>query len=111
MIMIVIKFSLSFLLSIALMTSSLFAESNQGFRPKEGFVPNALTASSIAEAVLIEIYGKQQIEEQKPFIAELIEDQWVLKGNFVKDQDSRGGVFTIKINKNSGEILFISHGK
>jgi hypothetical protein len=31
----------------------------QGYRPKEGYVPDSTTAVKIAEAVLVPVYGKK----------------------------------------------------
>ncbi len=39
--------------------------------PKDGFVPTATVAVAIAEAVLIPVYGRQQIASERPFKAEL----------------------------------------
>ena len=46
----------------------------QGFQQREGFVPDKETATKIAEAILIPVYGKDSIEDEKPFTA-------TLKGN------------------------------
>ena len=37
----------------------------QGFKQREGFVPDKETARKIAEAVLIPVYGKDSIEDEK----------------------------------------------
>ncbi len=36
----------------------------QGYRPKEGYVPDAATAVRIADAVLAPVYGEKQIESE-----------------------------------------------
>jgi len=50
--------------------------SQNGFIPKDGFVPDAKTAVAIAEAVLIPIYGKEQINSEKPLKANLKDGIW-----------------------------------
>jgi len=41
----------------------------QGYKPRSGYVPDSASAIQIGEAVLIPIYGKKQIESEKPFTA------------------------------------------
>jgi hypothetical protein len=44
--------------------------------PKGGFVPTSTVAAAIAEAILVPVYGKQQIDSERPFKAELSGDVW-----------------------------------
>lgn len=100
----------------------LFAVSSIGFteeaihsyRPNEGFVPSEQTAKTIAESVLIQIYGKENIEKQKPFKVMLKDKTWIIEGSTPADRGGRiylGGVFTIHISKLTGEIFFLTHSK
>jgi hypothetical protein len=57
--------------------------------PKDGFVPNEQTAIQIAVAVWTPIYGKENIERQKPYKA------WLKDG----------------IQKSDAKIVRVSHGK
>jgi hypothetical protein len=54
---------------------STFCQS-QGLPPRAGYVPDSATAVRIAEAVLMPIYGKEHIESERPFIAELKDRVW-----------------------------------
>ncbi len=80
------------------------------YRPAAGYVPNEETAIKIAVAVWIPIYGKGQIEKEKPYKAVLRDGIWYVSGSlpagFVK-----GGVAEAEIAKDDGRILRISHGK
>jgi hypothetical protein len=42
--------------------------------PKRNYVPNSETAIAIAEAVFIPVFGKKQIESERPFRADLKND-------------------------------------
>ena len=44
----------------------LTAAEAQSYAPKDGFVPDAMTAVKIAEAVLTPVYGKEKIESERP---------------------------------------------
>lgn len=80
---------------------------NDGVQPKEGFVPDETTAILIAVAVLGPIYGHDEIEEQKPFTAELRSGVWVVQGSM----ENRTGVAEVNISKRTGTILRVVHGK
>lgn len=77
--------------------------------PSSGFVPDAVTAKRIAEAVWLPIYGKKVLSE-KPYQATLnSKDVWVVEGFLPKEMD--GGVAYIEISKRDGRILEVTHGK
>ena len=90
----------------------------QGLRPKDGFVPDAVTATKIAEAVLIPMYGEKKIESERPFDAELTDGIWTVSGT-LRCPDGQGGTTTrcvggtatVKISKSDGRILFMIHYK
>jgi hypothetical protein len=79
--------------------------------PEEGFVPNAETATRIAEAVCIPIYGERNIVEQRPFIAKLHDGRWFVSGSRPDDINLNGGLAEVVISKKDGCILSVSHGK
>ena len=81
--------------------------SQNGFIPKDGFVPDAKTAVAIAEAVLIPIYGKEQINSEKPLKANLKDGIWTVQGSLPKGWD--GGTAVVKIAKQDGRIIFVTH--
>ena len=98
------------LLSVAL-GMSLVAPSlaQHTFKPKAGYVPDQRTAVSIAEAVLVPIYGDKVIREKTPLRATLRDGTWIVAGTLPRGYV--GGVATIEINKDDGRILRVSHGQ
>ena len=79
-------------------------------------VPDKETAIKIAEAVLIPVYGEQQIASERPFKARLKGDVWTVEGT-LHCPDGNGGVTTncdggtavVKISKIDGRIIFMIH--
>jgi hypothetical protein len=98
-------------------------DENHGVKPSGGFVPDEETAIKIAVAVWTPIYGKQNIEDQKPYKAELKNNVWHVYGSLPPDKEikdkngnvfmetSLGGVAEAMIEKNTGQILKITHGE
>ncbi len=75
---------------------------------KDGYVPNAQTAISIAEAVWLPIYGEKVLNE-KPYTATLVGDSaWVVEG---KVYNGVGGAAYMEILKKDGKILKVTHFK
>ena len=99
------------------LAGSFFAESlglgePKSVVPKGGFVPTATVAVAIAEAVLVPVYGKQQIDSERPFNAELSGDVWDVTGTVACNPPGSicpGGAAEVKIAKKTGEILFMTH--
>ncbi len=95
-------------------TTMLFAESDKmSYKPKDGYVPDTVTAVKIAEAILTPIYGEKIINKEKPFNAELKDGVWVVKGtlNPPGGKIRFGGVAIVEISKSDGMILHVGHGK
>ncbi len=90
----------------------------QGYKPEQGYVPNSETAVQIAEAVLVPVYGRQKIESEKPFTAELKDGVWTVSGT-LHCPDGKGGVTThcvggvavVTISKADARILSMMHYK
>jgi NTF2 fold immunity protein of polymorphic toxin system component len=90
----------------------------QSHTPKDGFVPDSITAVKIAEAVLIPVYGKEKIESEPPFKAVLENGVWTGDGTLYCP-DGKGGVTTtcdggtaeVKLSKTDGRILRVIHYK
>jgi hypothetical protein len=76
---------------------------------KEGFVPTKEVAIEIALAVWKPIYGEKQLLKQKPYQAELKNGIWHVRGTL--PEGWKGGTAIARINKQTGCILFINHGK
>lgn len=67
------------------------------------------TVINIAEAVLFQIYGKENILMQKPYKTFKINNFWLIEGTL--EENFKGGVFQIIIDDRTGEIKRITHGK
>ena len=100
------------LAAILLLSSSTLAQepAPHSYVPKKGFVPDARTAISIAEAVWAPIYGAAQIKQERPLQAVLKGDVWVVTGSLPAGY-ARGGVALAEIAKGDARILRVSHEK
>jgi len=109
---------LTVLASTLLLTQLALCQTEAGYKPKAGFVPDSGTAVTVAQAVLTPVYGKNQIESEKPFTASLHDGVWTVEGT-LRCPDGKGGVTTecfggvavVKISKSDGRILYMLHGK
>ena len=79
------------------------------YKPQQGYIPDEKTAISIAVAVWIPIYGKEQIEKEKPYTAVLKNGVWYIAGSL--PEGWLGGVAEAEIAKDDGRIIRISHGQ
>jgi hypothetical protein len=82
-------------------------ENEKSIQPREGFVPNEQTAIRIAEAVLIPIYGEEDIRSQRPFRAALARGVWTVTGTL--PPRFLGGTAIVRLAKSDGRILFVIH--
>ncbi|MES2543762.1 MAG: YbbC/YhhH family protein [Bacteroidota bacterium] len=76
---------------------------------KSVIIKDRLTAIQVAEPILFGIYGKDNIESQKPYECYLIENYWIIGGALPKDM--LGGTFLIIIDARNSKVLKITHGK
>jgi hypothetical protein len=106
------------IIAIAVLAAGMAAADSQtqqvpSVRPKAGFVPNAETAVKVGEAVLMPIYGEDQIVGERPFKATLHGDVWTVTGTLHCEgppgTTCPGGTAVVKISKTSGQILFMMH--
>jgi hypothetical protein len=72
-------------------------------------IKDSSTAVKIVEPILFSIYGKENIENQKPYETYLIENYWIITGTLPKGM--LGGTFLIIIDARNSKVLKISHGK
>jgi hypothetical protein len=102
-------------LSLLSFISGIAASQNlaESYRPGEGYVSSEKTAKMIAEAVLVPIYGIDEINKQKPFKVVLKGKNWIVEGSTPADRGIKflGGHFTIHIARSTGEITHLSHSK
>ena len=104
------------LLTLALLMVGLAP--GQANRPRKGYVPDASTAAKVAEAVLIPVYGKEQIESEKPLAAKLKDDVWTVSGTLhCLDRKGAittlcdGGVAEVQISKVDAHVISMTHGR
>jgi hypothetical protein len=106
-----VKTSNAILTAASLIAATIvWSQSNQSYTPPNGFVPDAATASRIAEAVWIPIYGEAHIVAEKPFKVTLQGDVWKVTGKDLPP-DTMGGVAEAEISKKDGRILRVIHGQ
>lgn len=72
-------------------------------------IKDSLTATSVAEPILFEIYGKSNITKQRPYEIYHIKNYWIMTGTLRKD--CTGGTFQIIIDDRNSQIIKITHGK
>jgi NTF2 fold immunity protein len=96
----------------------VICQADPGYKPKVGYVPDAATAIEIAEAVLVPVYDKKQIDSERPFTAALKHGVWIVGGT-LRCPDGKGGVTTecdggvavVRISKSDARILYMMHSK
>jgi hypothetical protein len=76
---------------------------------REGFVPDPDTAEKIAEVILTRFYGEAGTKSEKPLIAVLQNDIWIVRSTL--PAGALGGTAEMHIRKGNGAILFLAHGK
>ena len=92
-----------------LVVSSSPVVAQRSYMPPSGYVPDADTAIKIAVAVWEPIYGRKQIQSQKPFRATLRNGVWTVHGSL--PPNTPGGVAEADISKKDGRVLRVIHGK
>jgi len=73
----------------------------------KGYVPDEQTAIAIAVAVWTPIYGKAQIENEKPYKARLSNGVWTVMGSLPAGYN--GGTAVAEISQADGRILKVIH--
>lgn len=87
-----------------------WTKEGKGYVPSDGFVPDKKTALRVAEAILISVYGEQQIAKEQPLEIALVDnDVWLIWGTMHKKV--LGGTAVIKISKRTGKVLYLGHGQ
>ena len=76
------------LVVILLLASASIAGEPNSYEPRKGYVPDVQTAIAIAVAVWIPIYGKEQIENEKPYKS--ISKKWDLDSDGLFAQRIQG---------------------
>jgi len=74
-----------------------------------GPVKDEADAIRIALDAWIPIYGRQEIENEKPYVAKLKNGIWTVEGSLPEGMD--GGVAIARIAQKDGKVLETGHGK
>jgi hypothetical protein len=86
------------------------ASSHSSAPPKAGMVPDASTATAIAFAVGVPVFGKKQMDGEQPFRADLQNGVWTVLGT-LHCASCDGGTLIVQINKSDGRILHLLHSQ
>jgi hypothetical protein len=88
-----------------------YALKNKPERNKMKFkvIPKKGNAINYAEIILFELFGKENIESEKPYQIYLIKDYWIMTGTLPKGL--KGGVFELVFDSWNGKVLILKHGK
>ncbi|MCF6295971.1 MAG: YbbC/YhhH family protein [Flavobacteriaceae bacterium] len=62
-----------------------------------------------AELILFDLYGKKEIESQRPYDVYKINEYWLLSGTLPKNK--RGGAFLLIIDSRDYRVIRLTHGK
>jgi hypothetical protein len=97
--------------ALALASTSTVTNAQSGYMPPKGFVPDAATATAIARAVLIPIYGAEHIRGEEPLVATREGDVWTVNGTLhcgaTISSNCVGGTARVKLSAKDGRILFL----
>ena len=95
------------------MDLSIYADGvdpNGVYNRPNGVIPNDSLAVEMAKIVLFPIYGRKNIEYQRPYQVTLVNNElWYVKGSL--PEKAAGGTFCIMINKSDGKVRGIFHEK
>ena len=72
-------------------------------------LPDKKTAISVAEPILFNGYGKDQIIAEKPYNVALIDGYWIMSGTL--PDGYVGGTFLIVLSEKNGRVIKMTHGK
>jgi hypothetical protein len=72
-------------------------------------IKTSFTAIAIVEPILFDIFGREQILEEKPYEVYHIDGYWYFSGTLPKK--SKGGTFEIMLSSRNGEIIRLTHYK
>lgn len=97
--------SISYIMSNDTSETISYAES---YKPTGGIVPNAKVALQIALPILVQVYGKQILNDMPVSITLTRKNNWLLAGHV---KSTLGGSFIMVINKETGQVLYLNHEK
>ena len=77
--------------------------------PVKGLIPNDKVAVAVAEPILSNIYGSDNIASEQPLRATLKNGVWTVTGTLQKR--AIGGTAIILIRMQDGQVLHVCHGE
>jgi hypothetical protein len=86
---------------------------------KRNYVPDAATASKIAEAVLIPVYGQTLVESERPYDAKLSGNVWTVKSTLycansqapgTRNNSCVGPVSEVRLSEVDARIISMRRG-
>lgn len=78
-------------------------------QPRRGIISNANTASAVALAYLVPVYGSENISRQLPLHATLHDEMWTVEGAL--PSGSIGGNASIVLCQRNGAVVRMIHSK
>lgn len=76
----------------------------------KGMIPNAEIAAKLAYIYVSAVFGEERAKREQPYYVYTInENFWEVEGYLPKNHE--GGVFHIILEKQTGRIISIGHGK
>jgi hypothetical protein len=70
---------------------------------------DSATALAVAEAILFNVYGRENVVLQRPYTIHRRNFYWELSGTLAPKM--RGGVFEIVLDARDGRVVYLTHGK
>jgi len=78
---------------------------------KTNIIADSIIAVKVAEPVLFNLYGKEDIENQKPYEIVFADNYWIISGANSHKKDKADGTFLIIIDARNSKIIKITHGE
>lgn len=82
---------------------SEYVDGKLHYSPDAGFVPDSVTAISVAETLLLPIVGANYTRDQHPLSAVLRDSVWVVTGSL--PDGAIGGAVVLEIAKSNAAVL------
>lgn len=91
------------------MRLAILAGKHSKFPTDKPLLADKNIAVAVAEPMLFNIYGKDNIMRQRPYEVYLVFGFWYVAGTLPKD--SEGGTFEIIIEASTSRVIGVNHGK
>ena len=84
---------------------------NDSVKPwaRDTMIQNSQTAIAVAEPILFDIYGKEQIVDERPYEIYMVDGYWFITGTLPKGW--KGGTFELIMDSKDGKIVSLVHYK